>query len=74
MAAPLSPAGVWQALRWPTKSDAIFSAKALIATAESGASEADVLMAESVEQAKLIGGAHQIEIVSANMAGRKPEF
>ncbi|WP_187334910.1 FUSC family protein [Novosphingopyxis iocasae] len=32
MAAPLSPAGVWQALRWPTKSDAIFSAKALIAT------------------------------------------
>ena len=49
-------------------------AKALIATAESGASEADVLMAESVEQAKLIGGAHQIEIVSANMAGRKPEF
>jgi len=49
-------------------------AKALIETAESGASEDDVLMAESVEQAKLIGGAHQIEIVSANMAGRKPQF
>ena len=49
-------------------------AKALIATAESGASEAEVLMAESVEQAKLIGGAHQVEIIAANMAGRKPEF
>lgn len=49
-------------------------AKALIETAESGAGEAAVLMAESVEQAKLIGGAHQKEIVAANMAGRKPAF
>ena len=49
-------------------------AKALISLAESGASEAEVLMAESVEQAKLIGGAHQIEIVSANMGKRKPSF
>ena len=49
-------------------------AKALIETAESGAGEAAVLMAESVEQAKLIGGAHQKEIVAANMAGRKPTF
>ncbi|WP_375175324.1 crotonase/enoyl-CoA hydratase family protein [Pseudooceanicola sp.] len=48
-------------------------AKALIEVAETG-TEAEVLMAESVEQAKLIGGAHQIEIVSANMAGRKPQF
>lgn len=49
-------------------------AKALIETAESGAGEAAVLMAESVEQAKLIGGAHQKEIVAANMAGQKPAF
>ncbi len=49
-------------------------ATSLIAQAESGASEAEVLMAESVEQAKLIGGAHQKEIVAANMAGRKPVF
>ena len=49
-------------------------AKSLIAQAESGASDAEVLMAESVEQAKLIGGAHQKEIVAANMAGRKPVF
>ncbi|WP_407492379.1 crotonase/enoyl-CoA hydratase family protein [Pseudooceanicola sp. MF1-13] len=49
-------------------------AKALIAVAESGASEADVLMAESVEQAKLIGGKHQQEIVMANMQKRKPNF
>lgn len=49
-------------------------AKSLIELAESGASEGDVLMAESVEQAKLIGGKEQIEIVSANMAGRKPVF
>jgi enoyl-CoA hydratase/carnithine racemase len=49
-------------------------AKALIETAETAGSEAEVLMAESVEQAKLLGGAHQIEIVTANMAGRKPNF
>lgn len=49
-------------------------AKSLIAVAESGASEADVLMAESVEQAKLIGGKHQQEIVMANMQKRKPQF
>lgn len=49
-------------------------AKSLIAIAESGVSEADVLMAESVEQAKLIGGADQKEIVLANMQGRKPNF
>ena len=49
-------------------------AKSLIEVAESGASDADVLMAESVEQAKLIGGAHQQEIVMANMQKRKPNF
>ncbi|MGC0222754.1 crotonase/enoyl-CoA hydratase family protein [Pseudooceanicola nitratireducens] len=49
-------------------------AKSLIAVAESNASEAEVLMAESVEQAKLIGGKHQQEIVRANMQKRAPNF
>lgn len=53
---------------------AIRSAKSLIAVAESGASAAEVLMAESVKQANLIGGAHQMEVIAANMAGRKPNF
>lgn len=49
-------------------------AKSLIDLAESGASTEEILMAESVEQAKLIGGAHQKEIVMANMQKRKPAF
>jgi enoyl-CoA hydratase/carnithine racemase len=49
-------------------------AKRLIALAESGASSAEVLLAESREQAALIGGAHQMEVIAANMAGRAPSF
>lgn len=53
---------------------AIRAAKRLIALAESGASRADVLMAESVEQAALIGRPHQMEQIAANLAGRAPLF
>lgn len=52
---------------------AIRAAKRLIDVAEA-APRADVLMAESVEQAKLIGQPEQMEQVMANMQGRKPNF
>lgn len=53
---------------------AIRAAKRLIALAESGAPQAEVLMAESREQAALIGRPHQLEVIAANMAGRPPRF
>lgn len=53
---------------------AIRAAKRLVTVAESGASVSDVLMAESREQAVLIGGPEQMEQIAANMAGRAPEF
>ncbi|MFB9149646.1 crotonase/enoyl-CoA hydratase family protein [Roseovarius ramblicola] len=53
---------------------AIRAAKRLIGVAESGAPVADVLMAESREQAALIGGPEQMEQIAANMAGRVPDF
>ncbi|WP_300548265.1 crotonase/enoyl-CoA hydratase family protein [Roseovarius sp.] len=53
---------------------AIRAAKRLIGLAESGASEGDILMAESREQADLIGKPHQMEQIAANLAGRAPVF
>ncbi len=53
---------------------AIRAAKRLIAFAESGASEADVLMAESREQAKLIGTPEQMEVIAAQIQKRAPNF
>jgi len=53
---------------------AIRAAKRLICMAESGAPAAEVLLAESREQAALIGGADQMEAIAANMAGRPPRF
>lgn len=53
---------------------AIRAAKRLIGVAESGAVEDDVLLAESREQADLIGKPHQLEVIAANMAGRAPKF
>lgn len=49
-------------------------AKRLIALAESGAPEAEVLMAESVEQAGLMGTAEQMEVVAAQFQKRAPKF
>ncbi len=53
---------------------AIRAAKRLIEVAESGAGEDAVLMAESREQADLIGGPHQMEVIAANMQKRAPKF
>ncbi|MGR3503524.1 crotonase/enoyl-CoA hydratase family protein [Pseudaestuariivita sp.] len=52
---------------------AIRAAKRLMAVSESEA-EAEVLMAESREQAALIGGPEQMEAVMANMQKRAPKF
>ena len=40
----------------------------------SSASDADLLLAESDEQARLLGGEHQIEAVSANLQKHVPVF
>ncbi|MEL6127286.1 MAG: crotonase/enoyl-CoA hydratase family protein [Pseudomonadota bacterium] len=53
---------------------AIRAAKRLLKVAEGDAPRADVLMAETQEQADLIGGPHQMEAVMANMAKRPPVF
>ncbi len=53
---------------------AIEAAKRLITYAESGAAEDDILLAESCEQADLIGNPHQRETISANMSGRAPVY
>ncbi len=53
---------------------AVQAAKRLIAVAESGAAEAEVLLAESQEQADLIGKPHQMEVIAANMQKRAPKF
>lgn len=52
---------------------AIRAAKRLIEMAET-ADRADVLMAESREQVKLIGKPDQMEVIAAQMQGRKPVF
>lgn len=53
---------------------AIRAAKRLIAVAESGASPADILYAESREQADLVGRPHQMEVIAAQMGKRAPVF
>ncbi|NDE32700.1 MAG: enoyl-CoA hydratase, partial [Betaproteobacteria bacterium] len=57
------------ALRSP---DAIRAAKRLYALADDGASEAELLLAESREQAALLGAPNQVESVRANLEKRKP--
>ena len=52
---------------------AIRAAKRLIGVAET-AERAEVLLAESREQVKLIGKPEQMEVIAARMQGRKPEF
>lgn len=53
---------------------AIRAAKALATFAESGASDAEILLAESRMQAGLIGKAHQMEQIAANLQKRRPVF
>jgi enoyl-CoA hydratase/carnithine racemase len=50
------------------------AAKRLIALAESGAGAAEVLMAESMEQAGLMGTPEQMEVVAAQFQKRTPNF
>ncbi|NVO57269.1 crotonase/enoyl-CoA hydratase family protein [Rhodobacteraceae bacterium B1Z28] len=52
---------------------AIRAAKRLIDVAEAQ-SRADVLLAESAEQVELIGKPDQMEVITAQMQGRTPEF
>ncbi len=51
----------------------IRAAKRLIDVAEAG-SRQEVLLEESAEQVKLIGKPDQMEVIAAQMQGRKPEF
>ncbi|AHD00245.1 crotonase/enoyl-CoA hydratase family protein [Leisingera methylohalidivorans] len=53
---------------------AIRAAKRLIAVAESGAAQADVLLAESAEQLELIGKPDQMEAVAAQLQKRSADF
>ncbi|WP_323783993.1 crotonase/enoyl-CoA hydratase family protein [Leisingera sp.] len=53
---------------------AIRAAKRLIAVAESGAAQADVLLAESAEQLQLIGKPDQMEAVAAQLQKRPADF
>ena len=52
----------------------IRAAKRLIAYAESGASQTDVLMAESRAQSQLIGKPHQMEVIAAQFGKRAAKF
>ena len=53
---------------------ALRAAKSLINLAESGAPQEEVLMAESVAQAKLMGTPEQMEVVAAQFQKRAPNF
>lgn len=53
---------------------AVRAAKRLIAVAESGATAAEILHAESREQADLVGRPHQMEVIAAQMGKRAPVF
>lgn len=53
---------------------AVRGAKRLMAFAESGADEDAVLLEESREQAALVGGKDQLEVIAANMQKRAPNF
>ncbi len=53
---------------------AIRAAKRVCNAAEAGMDDDALLLEESREQAALIGGKDQMEVVAANMAGRAPKF
>jgi enoyl-CoA hydratase/carnithine racemase len=56
------------------KSPSAIRAAKRILNAAPDATPAEVLLAESVEQDKLIGGAHQKEAIMANLEKRRPKF
>ncbi|MEM7732236.1 MAG: crotonase/enoyl-CoA hydratase family protein [Pseudomonadota bacterium] len=53
---------------------AMRAAKRIIGASDAGMEEDALLLEESREQAALIGGKDQMEVVAANMAGRAPKF
>lgn len=71
---PLSRASELAAAIAAQSPSAIRAAKRLIAQAESGASQAEVLLAESAEQLALIGKPDQMEAVTAQFQKRPPNF
>jgi enoyl-CoA hydratase/carnithine racemase len=54
--------------------NAMRAAKRMIDYAESGASQAEVLLRESAEQVQLIGKPEQMEVIAAQMQKRAPVF
>ncbi len=71
---PLARASEIAALIAGKSPSAMRAAKRLIDFAESGADEKAVLLEESREQADLIGGADQKEVIAANMENRPAKF
>ncbi|MDQ2092345.1 crotonase/enoyl-CoA hydratase family protein [Marimonas arenosa] len=71
---PLVAAGQLAEIIAKKSPSAVRAAKRLIAVAESGTDETEVLLAESREQADLIGKPHQMEVIAANMQKRAPDF
>ena len=72
--APLEAAQTLAATIASKSPSAVRAAKRLIGLAESGASEDEVLLAESREQTDLIGKPEQMEVIAANMQNRAPKF
>ena len=71
---PVAAAGELAAEIAGKSPSAIRAAKRLIDLAESGADRETVLMAESQEQADLVGKPDQMEVIAASMQKRAPVF
>ncbi|WP_299878884.1 crotonase/enoyl-CoA hydratase family protein [uncultured Sulfitobacter sp.] len=71
---PLAAANALAATIAGKSPSAIPAAKRLIALAESGANDTEVLLAESREQADLMGKPHQMEVVAAEFGKRAAVF
>ena len=71
---PLAAANALAATIAGKSPSAIPAAKRLIALAESGADDTEVLLAESREQADLMGKPHQMEVVAAEFGKRAAVF
>ena len=71
---PVAAAGELAAEIAGKSPSAIRAAKRLIDLAESGAARETVLMAESQEQADLVGKPDQMEVIAASMQKRAPVF
>ena len=70
---PLARAMELAASRAARRPDAVRAAKAMFGMAENAAPD-EILLAESVQQDRLIGTFNQMEAVAAELGGRPPEF